>query len=83
MGIWTSTGAKPQPASRKRNISKACSIASLLGMPIPISERNFHIYGVSTTPTLVLIDRSGVVSLYHPGKMSYRELALHFRKLLI
>ena len=55
--------------------------SSLPGLPIPISERNFDVYGVSTTPTLVLIDRTGIVSLYHPGKMPYRDLAPKVRKL--
>jgi thioredoxin-related protein len=44
-------------------------------IPVPVSEKNFQVYGVSTTPTLVLIDAAGVVRLYHPGKMNYEELA--------
>jgi thiol-disulfide isomerase/thioredoxin len=48
---------------------------SLDGMPIPLSGENFRIYGASTTPTLVLIDRAGIVRLYHPGSMTYEELA--------
>ena len=49
---------------------------ALLGsMPVPVSAQNFLIYGCSTTPTLVLIDRSGIVRLYHPGAMTYEELA--------
>lgn len=51
-------------------------------MPVIISGRNFVTYGASTTPTLVLVDRSGVVSLYHPGKMSYSEVADHVKALL-
>jgi len=31
----------------------------LLDMPVPISRYNFDIYGASTTPTLVLLDRTG------------------------
>lgn len=54
--------------------------SSLSGMPVPISERNFGIYGVSTTPTLVLIDRRGIVALYHPGKMPYGELVREIRR---
>ncbi len=56
--------------------------SSLSGMPVSISTRNFEVYGVSTTPTLVLIDRKGLVSYYHPGKLPYRELASRVRKLL-
>jgi len=46
-----------------------------LRMPVPVSEENFKSWGCSTTPTLALIDRAGVVRLYHPGRMSYEELA--------
>lgn len=51
-------------------------------MPVPIGAKNFYLYGASTTPTLVLIDRTGLVSLYHPGKIAYRELAARIQKLL-
>lgn len=44
-------------------------------MRVPVSEENFRNYGASTTPTLVLIDRSGIVRLYHPGNLPYEELA--------
>lgn len=56
--------------------------AALDGMPVPVSEKTFQTYGASTTPTLVLIDRKGVVRLYHPGEMSYEELAPRIRELL-
>ena len=42
--------------------------------PVPFVDENFKAYGVSTTPTLVLIDRAGLVRLYHPGAMSYEDL---------
>jgi thiol-disulfide isomerase/thioredoxin len=44
-------------------------------MSVPISAQNFLRYGCSTTPTLVLLDRSGIVRLYHPGAMTYEALA--------
>ncbi|MEO8657579.1 MAG: TlpA disulfide reductase family protein [Bryobacteraceae bacterium] len=44
-------------------------------MTIPLSEANFKAYGASTTPTLVLMDRRGIIRLYHPGRMTYDELA--------
>ena len=49
--------------------------APLADMPAPVSEENFKIYGASTTPTLVLIDGKGIVRMYHPGAISYAELA--------
>jgi thiol-disulfide isomerase/thioredoxin len=48
--------------------------ADLLSVPAPVSEANFRNYGASTTPTLVLIDRRGIVRLYHPGAMTMDEL---------
>jgi len=48
--------------------------ADLLSVPAPVSEANFRNYGASTTPTLVLIDRRGIVRLYHPGAMTIEEL---------
>lgn len=49
--------------------------APLAGMSVPLSEQNFLNYGASTTPTLVLIDRQGIVRLYHPGVIPYDQLA--------
>lgn len=48
--------------------------SGLIPPPAPVSERNFLTYGVSTTPTLALVDQKGVVRLYHPGAMKYDEL---------
>jgi thiol-disulfide isomerase/thioredoxin len=48
--------------------------APIITTPAPVNEENFRRYGASTTPTLVLIDRAGVVRLYHPGTMPYDEL---------
>jgi len=49
---------------------------------VPVSEENFRVYGVSTTPTVVLIDRHGVVRLYNPGRISYEQLAAKVQPLL-
>lgn len=46
-----------------------------LDLPAPVNEENFKVYGVSSTPTLVLLDRKGVVRMYHPGRMPLEELA--------
>jgi thiol-disulfide isomerase/thioredoxin len=43
-------------------------------LTVPLSEENFKMYGASTTPTIVLIDRKGIVRLYHPGVMNPSEL---------
>lgn len=47
-----------------------------------LSEANHLRYGVSTTPTLVLVDRTGTVRLYHPGAMSEAELETAVRGVL-
>ena len=51
-------------------------------MPVPVSTQNFLLFGVSSTPTLVLVDRKGIVRLYHPGYLDYRELVEHIEPLL-
>ena len=48
--------------------------SALLDVPAPVSQENLSVYGVSTTPTLVLLDRTGKVAFYHPGALSYEEL---------
>jgi cytochrome c biogenesis protein CcmG/thiol:disulfide interchange protein DsbE len=48
--------------------------SALLDVPAPVSQENMSVYGVSTTPTLVLLDRAGKVAFYHPGALSYEEL---------
>ncbi len=42
--------------------------------PHPIEETTMVDYGVSSTPTLVLIDRHGIVRLYQPYRMSEARL---------
>lgn len=46
----------------------------LLNDGVPVSEENFKNYGASTTPTLVILDRRGIVRVYHPGAMTLDEL---------
>jgi thiol-disulfide isomerase/thioredoxin len=53
--------------------------ADLANVPAPVSSENFALWGCSTTPTLALIDRGGVVRMYHPGKMPYEELVKRVR----
>jgi thiol-disulfide isomerase/thioredoxin len=48
--------------------------AGLLDVPVPLSAENFTTYGALATPTLVLVDRQGIVRLYHPNELSYRQL---------
>ena len=54
---------------------------NLGAVPTPVSKLNFERFGASTTPTIVLADKAGIVRLYHPGRMSYDELAPLVRRL--
>jgi len=54
----------------------------LLDMPVPISKHNFDVYGASTTPTLVLLDRTGKVAMYHSGALPYDELKAEIEKVV-
>lgn len=56
--------------------------SALPDMPAPLSTANFQTYGASTTPTLVLIDRSGIVRYYHPGAATEEDLAARIQTLL-
>lgn len=46
----------------------------LAGQSVPVSDANHLRYGVSTTPTLVLVDRGGIIRLYNPGRMTMEQL---------
>ena len=54
----------------------------LQNVPVPVSKENFDLYGASTTPTLVLLDRTGHVALYHPGAMPYTDLRSAIEKIV-
>jgi thiol-disulfide isomerase/thioredoxin len=56
--------------------------SGLLDMPVPINKSNFEVYGASTTPTLVLLDRTGKVAWYHPGAVPYGELRGEIEKVV-
>ena len=57
--------------------------AGLLDMQVPISKYNFDMYGASTTPTLVLLDRTGKVAMYHPGALPYDQLKAEIEKVVV
>ena len=56
--------------------------APLADVPAPVSQENLSLYGVSTTPTLVVVDRAGKISFYHPGALSYQELRAAIERVL-
>jgi thiol-disulfide isomerase/thioredoxin len=73
---YAAQGADAAPAAERQYIDAVRQryYSSLLDMPVPLSQQNFKAYGASTTPTLVVLNRAGQVSLYHPGAMPYEEL---------
>ena len=54
----------------------------LSGVPMPLSQANFRNYGVSSTPTLALVDREGVVRLYNPGNLDEATLRAEVQALV-
>jgi thiol-disulfide isomerase/thioredoxin len=54
----------------------------LADVPVPLSAANHERYGVSSTPTVVILDRLGNVRVYHPGRMTEEELETQLRPLL-
>lgn len=73
---YTAQSDHPSPAEELQYIDAVRHrfYSGLLDMPVPISTQNFLAYGASTTPTLVLLDRTGKVAWYHPGAVPYAEL---------
>jgi thiol-disulfide isomerase/thioredoxin len=80
---YTARGEEAGPAEELKYIDEVRHkfYRDLLDIPAPVSEENFKNYGASTTPTLVLIDRQGIVRLYHPGAMTLEELRAAINKL--
>src|SRR5260370_18855722 len=80
---YAARGEEASPAEELKYIDEVRRkfYADLLNAPVPVSEENFKNYGASTSPTLVLIDRQGIVRLYHPGKMTLEELRAAVSKL--
>jgi thiol-disulfide isomerase/thioredoxin len=70
--------AKRAPADAKTEMAYVGQVArdSYPGVDwtIPVSAESFASWGASTTPTIVLVDRRGIVRLYHPGQMEKNEL---------
>jgi len=54
----------------------------LQGVAVPVSKENFNVYGASTTPTVVLVDRTGKIAFYHPGALAYEELRAAIEKVI-
>jgi len=81
---YAAGGEPASPGDEKQYIAKVRQqyYPALAGTAIPISAANFLNYGASTTPTLVLVDRGGIVRFYHPGAASGAELSSRIHQVL-
>ena len=82
---YTVKRAPATPAGELAHITQVRDqyYAFLRDEAVPVSESNHKQYGVSTTPTLAVLDRQGIVQLYHPGTMTIDELEAVIRPLLV
>jgi thiol-disulfide isomerase/thioredoxin len=81
---YVAGGAPTTPADEFRYIAGVRNqyYPFLADLPVPVSVANHQRFGVSSTPTLVIIDRQGIVRLYHPGRLTEAELETHLQALL-
>lgn len=77
-------GKDAGPAAEKTYIEqvRAEYYPVLAGVPMPLTTANHLRYGVSTTPTITLVDRQGIVRVYNPGRMTAGELEAAIKKVL-
>jgi thiol-disulfide isomerase/thioredoxin len=73
---YTASDEHAAPATENAFIRRVLEhyYSSIPNVGIPLDSSNFQRFGVSTTPTIVLVDRRGIVRLYHPGLMSENDL---------
>ena len=81
---YVAGGEDAAPAVETAYIGKVYQqyYSSIPGMAVPLSEENFRMYGASTTPTIVLIDKAGIVRLYNPGILTKAQLTAKIEALL-
>jgi thiol-disulfide isomerase/thioredoxin len=80
---YAARGEEAGPADELKYIDEVRHrfYGDLLNVSTPLGEDNMKNYGASTTPTLVLIDRQGIVRMYHPGAMTLEELRAALKRL--
>ena len=81
------TGDQNKPATpdeEKAHITKIWAEAyrGLEDVQVPIDTDTMIRYGASATPTFVLIDRTGIVRLYTPTRLSEVELSNQIESIL-
>ena len=73
---YTAADEHAPPSEEKTFIARVYEkyYSSIPNAQVPMDEINFERFGASTIPTIVLIDRRGIVRLYHPGVMEEDKL---------
>jgi thiol-disulfide isomerase/thioredoxin len=81
---YTAEEEHAAPATEMAFIQKVYEkfYAQIPGIQSPIDASNFERFGASTIPTLVVVDRRGIVRLYHPGVMDEKALRAVIEPLL-
>jgi thiol-disulfide isomerase/thioredoxin len=74
--------AAPEVETRYIEQVRQTFYTGLIDAPAVVNEENFRVWGASTTPTLALVDRNGIVRLYHPGALPYADLRTRILALL-
>ena len=69
-------GASATPEEEKQHIERVRQqyYSFLPQQSVQLSSANHLRYGVSTTPTMVVLDRLGIVRAYRPGNMSQQDI---------
>ena len=81
---YTAEDEHADPAKETAFVEKVYDhyYSSIPNAGVPLDQRNFDRFGASTTPTLVLVSRQGIVKLYHPGLIDEQALRTQIETLL-
>ena len=81
---YVSEGRPASPDRELRYIVQVrdTSYAFMRKESVSVSDANYKQYGVASIPMHVLIDRTGIIRLYQPGRITAEELNRAIRKLL-
>ena len=81
---YVAGGAEAPPAQELAYIEQVRQqyYSALPKMAVPVSDEDALDYGMDATPTIVLVDRAGIVRMFHPGQMTRAELEPKIRELL-
>lgn len=81
---YVAGGAAAPPAQELAYIEQVRQqyYGMLPNMAVPVSDEDALDYGMDATPTIVLLDRAGIVQLFHPGQMTRAELEPRIRAII-